>query len=60
MKTGIPLLEASVGGDWEVELIFIFYFDKEKDQFDFFFDYGNDDIYDVKNKIAYGNEVEAL
>ena len=57
-KTGIPLLEASVGGDWEVELIFIFYFDKEKDQFDFFFDYGNDDIYDVKNKIAYGNEVE--
>lgn len=41
-KTGIPLLEVSVGGDWEVELVFIFYFDKEKGQFDFFFDYGNE------------------
>lgn len=56
-RTGIPLLEVNVGGDWEAELVFIFYFDKEKDQFDFFFDYGNDDIYDVKHKVAYGNDI---
>ena len=48
----------TAGGDWEEPLTFYMYLDKDKNDIDFFFDFGNKDMYDVSLKQAYGNAEE--
>lgn len=57
-QNGIPFIMFTSGGDWEEPLTFYLYLNKDKNDIDFFFDFGNKDMYDVSLKQAYGNADE--
>ena len=57
-QNGVAFIMFTAGGDWEEPLTFYMYLDKDKNDIDFFFDFGNKDMYDVSLKQAYGNAEE--
>lgn len=55
-KSNIAFLIVSTGGDWETPVSIYFYLNKETNRAEGFFDFGNENMYNVKNKAAYGND----